>query len=106
MLLVSSYFSRIKGYFKRMRVKSQTLDKLKYFDLAGGEQFEDPGFTYPTISQLQEIEDGNYDFEVKSCVKLMDSKTLSKKVAKLQSDMGYLKQLYFKKQYLEQLKEK
>ena len=36
----------------------------------------------------------------------MDSKTLSKKVAKLQSDMGYLKQLYFKKQYLEQLKEK
>lgn len=79
---------------------------LKYFDLAGGEQFEDPGFTYPTISQLQEIEAGNYDFEVKSCVKLMDSKTLSKKVAKLQSDMGYLKQLYFKKQYLEQLKEK
>ena len=106
MLIVSSYFSRIKGYFHRMRVKSKTLDKLKYFDLAGGEQFEDPGFTYPTISQLQEIEDGNYDFEVKSCVKLMDRKTLSKKVAKLQSDMGYLKQLYFKKQYLEQLKEK
>ena len=106
MLLVLSYFSRIKGYFHRIKVKSQTLDKLKYFDLAGGEQFEDPGFTYPTISQLQEIEDGNYDFEVKSCVKLMDSKTLSKKVAKLQSDMGYLKQLYFKKQYLEQLKEK
>ncbi len=63
MLLVSSYFSRIKGYFHSMRVKAKTLDKLKYFDLAGGEQFEDPGFTYPTISQLQEIEDGNYDFE-------------------------------------------
>lgn len=106
MRLVSSYFSRIKGYFQRIKVRAKTLDKLKYFDLSGGLQFEDPGVIYPTISQLQEIEDGNYDIEVKSYVKLMDSKTLSKKVAKLQSDMGYLKQLYFKKQYLEQLKEK
>ena len=58
MLLVSSYFSRIKGYFHSMRVKAKTLDKLKYFDLAGGEQFEDPGFTYPPLVNCRKLKMG------------------------------------------------